>query len=334
MTTRRQFLATLGGVGVVAVAGCSSSSKSKAPTRRKAAEPAKSPPAARTPAGTVTALASNPEGAVYDATTGLLAVAVRDPTRLLLIEPVSGQVALSIPLPGHARHLQLAAPGGPVLVPAENANALLQVALPGGTVTKTAVGTYPHDAAQAADGTILVADEMGGTLSIVRNGQVVHTVSDLTQPGGVTTVGNNAIAIDVGAFTVSVYDVINGKRFARRIAGSGPTHIAASRDGHVHVLDTRGGRVLTYGVPTLDQLGAVKLGNAPYGVTYDNSRDLIWVTLTASNEVVGLSTATDTLQEVGRYPTVRQPNTVATDSVSGRIFVLSRTTGELQVITP
>ncbi|MEO6955397.1 MAG: hypothetical protein ABI137_01540 [Antricoccus sp.] len=330
MTTRRQFLSVVGGAGLVVVASCGT----KPPAKRKAAEPAKSPVPSRTPAGVVRDLAPGPEGAVFDMVTGLLAVAVREPTRLLLIEPVFGQVQLSIPIPGHARHLQLAAPGGPVLLPAEDANALLQVALPTGAITETAVGTYPHDAAQAADGTIVVADEMGGTLSIVRNNMVVRTVSDLTQPGGVTTVGDNAIAIDVGAFTVSVYDVVSGKRLARRTAGSGPTHIASSREGRVHVLDTTGGSVLTYGVPSLDLLDTARLGNAPYGVTYDDSRDLLWVSLTASNEVVGLSTATNRLKEVGRYDTVQQPNTVATDPVSGRIFVLSRTTGQLQVITP
>jgi hypothetical protein len=58
------------------------------------------------------------------------------------------------------------------------------------------------------------------------------------------------------------------------------------------------------------------------------------VTLTATNEVVGPSTAGDELTEVARLPTVRQPSTVAVDDASGRVFIGSRATGELQLIDP
>ena len=76
------------------------------------------------------------------------------------------------------------------------------------------------------------------------------------------------------------------------------------------------------------------LPGTPYGVAYDGTAQVLWVTLTAVNEVVGLSTAGADLTEVGRYPTVRQPNTVAVDPRTGRLFVGSRTTGELQLIDP
>jgi DNA-binding beta-propeller fold protein YncE len=61
---------------------------------------------------------------------------------------------------------------------------------------------------------------------------------------------------------------------------------------------------------------------------------VLWVTLTATNEVVELSTADDDLTEVARFATVRRPNTVAVDETSGRVFVGSRATGELQLIDP
>ena len=38
--------------------------------------------------------------------------------------------------------------------------------------------------------------------------------------------------------------------------------------------------------------------------------------------------------EVARFPTVRQPNTVAVDPTTGRVFVGSRETGQLQLIDP
>ena len=38
--------------------------------------------------------------------------------------------------------------------------------------------------------------------------------------------------------------------------------------------------------------------------------------------------------EVARFPTVRQPNTVAVDPDTGRVWIASRSTGELQTIDP
>lgn len=65
-----------------------------------------------------------------DAKTGLVAVGVRDPSRLVLVDGRSGRIVERVALPGGVRHLQLAAPGGPVLLPSEGADALLAVELP------------------------------------------------------------------------------------------------------------------------------------------------------------------------------------------------------------
>jgi DNA-binding beta-propeller fold protein YncE len=61
---------------------------------------------------------------------------------------------------------------------------------------------------------------------------------------------------------------------------------------------------------------------------------VLWVTLPARNEVVGLSAGGGELAEVARHPTVEQPNTVAVDPGSGRVYVAGRDTGELQIIGP
>src|SRR4051812_32233352 len=126
----------------LALAGCSSSGPAAEPSPPGAAEPADSPALIVEPAGTVVPLDPDAEGMVFDPVSGLLAVAVRDPDRLVLTDR-DGTAVRAVPLPGHARHLQLAAPGGPVLVPAEDADTLVEVALPGGETTVTPVGTYP-----------------------------------------------------------------------------------------------------------------------------------------------------------------------------------------------
>lgn len=298
-----------------------------------AAEPGRSPELTVQPAGTVTVLDQQPEGMVYDAATGVLAVAVREPNRLLLVDGATGTVTAEVALPGHARHLQLAGPGGPVLVPAEDSDTFLTVSLPDGTARETAVGEYPHDAAVTASGRILVADERGGTLSIVAgDGDVLATFDDVQQPGGVAAVGDVAVVVDVGAFTVSAYDVVAEERLGVLPAGDGPTHLVADVRGQVVVADTRGDSLLLYGVDPLAELLRYELPGTPYGLAYDPEADVLWVSLTARNEVVGLDLSGAQPREVARYPTVRQPNTIAVDPVGGRLWVAGRSTGELQTI--
>jgi hypothetical protein len=41
-----------------------------------------------------------------------------------------------------------------------------------------------------------------------------------------------------------------------------------------------------------------------------------------------------TLREIARYPTVRQPNTVAVDQASGSVSVTGKTDGQLQILEP
>ena len=316
----------------LALAGCSTAEPA-APEPLGAAEPADSPAPATEPAGTVVPLDPDAEGMVFDPVTGLLAVAVRDPERLLLVDR-DGTTLREVPLPGHARHLQLAAPGGPVLVPAEDSNSLVEVFLPDGGTRVTPVGSYPHDAARVASGQVLVGDEKGGTLSVVEDGEVTRTLTSQTQPGGVAVVGDTAGVVDVGAFTLTSYDVPAGELLSVVDAGEGPTHLVADTRGRFLVADTRGDAVLTFTGEPLAPVGELPLPGAPYGLAYDPTTQLLWVTLTATNEVVALSTAAAELTEVARFPTVRQPNTVAVDPSSGRVFVGSRTTGELQLVDP
>lgn len=313
---------------------CAGTDEPPAADQLGAAEPGDSPEPEADPTGTVVELEPQPEGLAYDPVTDLLVVTVREEDRLLLVDGGTGRVVREVPLPGHARHLQLAAPGGPVLVPAEDSNTLVLVSLPDGATTEVDVGEYPHDAAQVEGGRILVADELGGTLSVVEDGVVVRTLDGQTQPGGIAAVGRLAGVVDVADFTLSVYDVPGGERLDVVDAGEGPTHVVTDARDRLLVADTRGDAVLVFGADPLQLLAPYPLAGTPYGVAHDDAAQVLWVTLTARNEVVGLSTASERLTEVARFPTVRQPNTVAVDPDTGRVFVASRATGELQLIDP
>ncbi len=314
--------------------GCAGTDEPSPPEELGAAEPGDSPEPDAEPAGTVVELEPQPEGLAYDAVTDLLVVTVREENRLLLVDGGTGRTVREVPLPGHARHLQLAAPGGPVLVPAEDSNTLVLVSLPDGRTTQVDVGEYPHDAAQVEGGAILVADELGGTLSVVDGGEVTQTLDSQTQPGGIAAVGPLAGVVDVADFTLSVYDVAAGSRLDVIDAGEGPTHVVTDARDRLLVADTRGDAVLVAAADPLAVVETYTIPGTPYGVAHDDAAQVLWVTLTARNEVVGLSTAGERLTEVARFPTVRQPNTVAVDPDSGRVFVASRATGELQLIDP
>lgn len=301
-----------------------------------AAEPADAPVPLDKPAGRVIPLGGQAEGVVADPTTGVVVVALREPLGLALVDGQSGEVVGRVPLPGPVRHLQLAAPGGPVLVPSEGSGEVVTVQLPSGEVgSRIPIGEWAHDATATADGTIAVADEMGASVVLVRDGQVMHRFVDVTQPGGVAAVDQLVGVVDVHEQTLSVYDTVRLERTGRVPAGRGPTHLVGDRFGRLVVADTRGGWVLLFATsPSLHLIGQVWLSGSPYGLTYDPTRDRLWVTLTALNQVVGLDVSGHRPREVARIPTVRQPNSVAVDPTTGRVFVASRVDGTLQLIDP
>lgn len=318
--------------GAVLLAGCGASASAPQP---RAAEPAKAPAPTVSPAGTLVAVGSNPEGVVADAQTHVVAVGVRDPDRLVLLDDRTLKVIKQVPIPGHVRHLQLAGPGGPVLVAAEDSDTFLEVSIPDGTVTRhVAVGTYPHDAAQAADGTVWVADELGGTVSVVRGDTTVATFDQASQPGGVAALGDRVAVIDVKLSTVSVFDS-DPPRFAGTLGvGAGLTHLVTAGNRLVAV-DTRGDAVYVLAVtPALAVRTSGPVPGTPYGITYDSGRGSVWVTQTALNQVAEVSVTGPQPKVLRTFPTDRQPNTVAVDADTGRVFVASRGNGTLQAIDP
>jgi DNA-binding beta-propeller fold protein YncE len=302
----------------------------------KAAEPATAPAVAVSPAGQIIKVGEQAEGIVADPETHLVAVGVRDPDGLALLDGSTGRLAGRVALPGHLRHLELAGPGGPVLVPDEDSGNLISVRLPGGAILSTLpVGKYPHAVTRTDDGTLAVADELGGAFVLVRDGRVIKRFTDVTQPGGVAAVGALVGVIDVRERTLSLYDTWERKRIDRIEAGHGPTHMVADSHGHFQVVDTSGNRLLTYQLrPRLRRIGATALPGTPYGVAYDSARDRLWVTLTARNQVVAVDLGGREPVVTATIPTVRQPNTVAVDSATGRVFVASRTDGTVQMIDP
>jgi len=314
--------------GLALAPGCGGSQSTLAP----AAEPAASPPLERRPAGRVIPIGNKPEGLAADPRTRLLAVGLTNPDLLALVDMDSLEVVRRIPLPESPRHLRLARPGGPVLVPAERSDDLVEVFLPGGRLRRTQVGDFPHDAASDGHGRIFVGDEGGDTMSVVADGERVQRLPVPVQPGGVaTSEGGNLVAVvGVSERALELFDTRSLRRLGKIDVGVGPTHVVA-RGRRFFVVDTRGDGLLEILTePQLRIHRRTPLPGAPYGVAADPVRKRFWVTLTETNEVVELTDR----RPLREFPSVRQPNTVAVDPVTGRVFVASRSDGTLQIIDP
>jgi hypothetical protein len=100
--------------------------------------------------------------------------------------------------------------------------------------------------------------------------------------------------------------------------------------GRVLVADTRGGQLLVFGADPLIERQAYPVDESPYGIA--GSTTLVWVSQTATNTVIGYDLATGIPMEKVRYPTVRQPNSLALDQDSGTLYVVSGSGDGVQMI--
>ncbi len=332
---------------VLALAGCGSASVGELPP---AAEPRHAPPLARAPAGRVVRLGppisaltrdrtaspgGAPEGLAADARTGTVAVGLRRPAQLALVAAATGRVRRLVGLPGGPRHVATARGGGAFLVPAETADRLLEVrARDGRVVLDVPTGSHPHDVAPLAGGRIAVGDERSDTLAIVHGGRRL-LVRTAAQPGGVTAIddGRAVAVVAVRERVVETFDAATGARTGRAAAGVGPTH-AVALGRWLWVTDTRGDALLVFRLhPRLELVRRVRLQGGPYGLALDALRRRLYVTLTAGNRLVELP-AHGRPHPLRWWPTVRQPDDVAVDSATGRVFVGGRADGTLQLLDP
>ncbi|WP_433803572.1 hypothetical protein [Actinomycetospora sp. CA-084318] len=311
----------------------------------EAPEPATSPPAQASLPGTVIPLTGAPEGIAVTAA-GTVAVNVRNPDGLdiLPIPPGSAAATTTTPrfvsLRSEGRHLTLAGPDGPALSAGEKDGTLSVIDLPSGQIAYTVptTGPAPHEAFAVGQSTIFVANEFGNSFSIIRDRRVVRTVSTPLQPGGgaATSDGRYAVGVGVRGRQITEYTA-TGDIVGTADCGAGPTHTVAGEDGLFWVNDTDGDAVLGFeATPTGPrQVASIPTGagSRPYGDAYDTVRHTLWVTLTGSNQLLGLTLSGTQVAHQVSIPTVRQPNSVAVDPTTGETVTTGSTTnGQLQFV--
>ena len=328
----RPLIAAL--LALAVLCGCSGGTRALPKPLAAAPEPAASHQPAAAPAGRLVAVGRQPEGIVFDAPTDTLVVAVRG-TRpgLDLLDGTSGRLRAFVPLDGAARHLALAGPGGPVLVPNETDDRLDVVSLPEGKLLSSIpVGRQPHDAA-ALGGTYMVSNELADSVDLISASAPARVIPAPLQPGGVAADASTFVVVGVRARELAAYRP-DGTLIAKVACGQGPTHVVAGPGGYYYVADTNGGALLVFDVTasSVRQVARIPVGAAPYGLEADPASGWVFVTLTGSNQVVGLRLSAAKVTARRLWATARQPNSVALDTGGGFLAVTATAEDRVELI--
>ena len=314
--------------GSVLAGGCASNGEPNDPLQvaatLEAAKPALSPAQSGTPAGIVLPLTAKATAITVAGDT--LAVALEQPPSVQLRSLADLTTAREVALPGPATRLVVS--GGRIEATVPGSGAIVTIDPADGTTTQRSVDGGPVDVATIGDRTLVARRDAKS----VRVGD--RDVGGITSPDQVLAVGGHAVVLDRLRSAVLDLDPDTGTLGAGLRAGDGATNAVADRFDRVLVTDTRGGELLAFSVDPLIMRQRFPVPGAPYGLAYDSRRDLAWVTLTERNEVVAYHVAGGEPVEKLRFPTVRQPDSVAVDPGSGRVFIASADGQGIQVVSP
>jgi DNA-binding beta-propeller fold protein YncE len=324
------------------VAGCSSNPLDTAPATIEPAQPAESPPVSQSPAGAVRPLGGHPQAAVFDSGTRQLAVLCPSDN------PADPAAPASITVFGDAQVAPrvIALPGPAAALTGDGHGTVYLTVRGGYLVVDLAAGhiSQVNVADAASTDFTAIARRADGKLVLGSADGAVYTLASETPSGtapvgnrnkifarvdALVTQGNTTVVLDRGQTSVTAIGADGRAEQALR-AGEGATTLAADPLGRVLVADTRGGQLLVYGVDPLILRQAYPVRQAPYGLA--GSRELAWVSQTASNVVIGYDLSTGIPVEKVRYPTVQQPNSLAFDEASDTLYVVSGSGAGVQVI--
>ncbi|MFI7671582.1 YncE family protein [Nocardia sp. NPDC049526] len=335
--------AALAGVAVLALmAGCSSDSDSDKLQTRPAATAAVAPERSAQPAGDVWGL-DNPVGGLFaEAGTGQLVALeashdagtmlfVIDPATFTRVDPTGApDVAMrTLLLPAHGVGLAQGRPGE-LLIPGDHR--IMRLDITSGVTTEVPVDGDARSVRYRDDGTMFVGTADGKVRELSPDGKVAETISGLASADALAVTGDHVSVLDRRQTSLTQLDLGKDRLGLALRAGDGATNLITDPFGRIIVTDTAGDELLVYTAGPLVLRQRFPVGSSPYALAYDQRSDTVWVTCTQSNEVAGFDLSTGIPKEVGRYPTVRQPNSVTIDERTGDLFVGSATGDGLQRI--
>ena len=307
------------GATMLLLAGCSSEQSSENLPTIEPATAAVSP-AGATPAGTVENLGRSIDGLVFDPVTGTTVLLTDGGTRLLLQS--AGAQQREIALDGTAAQITLA-PDGRVLAPMDGRVQIVDIA--SGQAAPTTVDGDARSAAFLPDGRLAVGLANGRIQVIAGTGGTTETISGLASVDALAVTGERLSALDRRQTALTEVDLDDASLGMALRAGEGATQLTTDEFGRILVTDTTGGELLVFTADPLMMRQRYPITHAPYGIAYDERTDLVWVTITGDNKVIGYDISTGVPVEQARYDTVRQPNSVTVDTAGGALLVGSAT---------
>ncbi|MGZ4574153.1 MAG: hypothetical protein ACXVXY_04025 [Mycobacteriaceae bacterium] len=316
------------------LAGCSGGAGGSSLTIRVPATAAVAPasPAVK-PVGTVTALGAAVQASVIDPSTRVLAVLADSPDRVLLLNVDDLAAApRAVALPARAAQVTLSAPGGPLFVAVPGA--LLRVDQRTGAVATTKVDADVRSAVELPNGKTAVGTGDGQVLVLGSDGAVTQRIKGMAEASVLASTPQGLVALDRKQTAAISVDLDTGTLGAGIRVGDGATNAVTDRFGRVLVTDTDGGELLELSAGPVMLRQRFPVPGAPYALAYDPKTDLAWVTLTATNQVVGYDVAGGEPVERYRFDTLAQPEAVAVDSSTGAVLVASASGAGLQRIAP
>jgi hypothetical protein len=324
---------------LVLVAGCSSESNSDNLETRQPAAAATAPAQTAQLPGDTFGLANPIGGLLAEASTGQLAALEVGTKTLFLIDPatikrtspsgVPDPGMRTISLPEYGATLAQGKPGE-VLVPAPNR--VIRVDVATGATSEIPVEGDAQSVQQRQDGTLVVGTADGKVRTLSAEGKVLETISGLASVDALALTGDHVSVLDRRQTSLTELNLGKDSLGLALRAGDGATNLVADPFGRIIVTDTAGNELLVYTAGPLVLRQRFPVRSSPYALAYDQRSDIVWVTCTQSNEVVGFDLSAGMPEEVGRYATVRQPNSVTIDERTGDMFVGSATGDGLQRI--
>lgn len=320
-------------LAVALLAGCGTSPDSDNLPTRDPATAADSPTDTPPPAGNVTGLAPI-RAMLAEQSTGQIAALDAGTNTLILIDPATLTAApnsglRTLPLPAHGASLAQGK-AGELLIPAPHR--ILRVDVTAATLTEVPFDGDATSVQRRDDDTLLVGTADGKVRTLSPEGKITRTVTGLAAADALALTPDHVSVLDRRQTSVTEIELGKDDLGLALRAGDGATNMIADHFGRIIVTDSTGDELLVFSAGPLVLRQRFPVNSSPYALAYDQRSDTVWVTCTQSNEVVGFDLSTGIPTEVGRYPTVRQPNSVAIDQRTGDMFVGSAADGGLQRI--
>ncbi|MBB5908279.1 YncE family protein [Actinoalloteichus hymeniacidonis] len=298
-----------------------------------AAGPADSPVRQDSPAGDIVEAGAPVTALLADPETATLVAAVADPPRLLLQDLDDLEATPhEIDLPGTAARLE-SAQAGTVQALIPDAGALVEVDLASGDTEEIALAEAAVSTTEGAEEATVIAHPDGSVGIIEADGEH-REVPGFDGTTTVVTAGGIVYALDRVQSSLVEVDLDETRRGLALRAGEGATNAVVDRFDRIIVTETRSGELLVFSADPFLLRQRHPVPGGPYALAYDEQRDLAWVTLTETNELVGFDIAAGDPVEKHRFPSVQQPNSVAIDQDTGTVVVGSATGEGIQVVHP